>query len=216
MKQMNKVIIFDCDGTVINTYPLIMEAFKKTFKELLPNKVLTQDELNSFFGPSLTNTFSRYFKEESLNNVIEIYRNYSKELMPIMLHAFDNIINLLEALKNKGYHLAILSNKAYDMLLYGLELANMANYFEIIIGYEQMSIPKPNPSGLKVIKEYFGKDLKYYFVGDTLIDIETAKNEKDVTSIGVTWCITKKEDFVNYNTDFVVDNPLEILSIVED
>ena len=212
---MNKCIVFDCDGTLINTYPLIMEAFKKTFKKLLPEKKLTQDELNSFFGPSLKYTFSRYFKDEEVDKVIEIYRAYSKELMPIMLHAFDGVISLLDELKNKGYYLAILSNKAYDMLLYGLELASMENYFDIIIGYEQMLVPKPDPSGFDVIKKYYNKELKYYFIGDTIIDIKTAKNAKDVTSIGVTWCITKKEDFINYHADFVVDKPCEILSILE-
>lgn len=213
---MNKVIIFDCDGTILNTYPLIMEAFKKTFKALLPNSSFTQEELNKCFGPSLKETFSRYFEENKVNEVIEIYRNNSKELMPKMLHAFKNIKELLDELKTRNYKLAILSNKAYDMLMYGLELANLKNYFEIVVGYEQMENPKPSPDGIYVIKNFFKENYKYYFVGDTLIDIETAKNVKDVTSIGVTWCITKKEDFVKFNTDYIVNDPLEILSIVEE
>ena len=70
----NKYIIFDCDGTLLNTYPLIMESFKRTFKNYLPDYLLTEDELNSFFGPSLRLTFLRYFDESMVDDVIKYYR----------------------------------------------------------------------------------------------------------------------------------------------
>ena len=202
----NKYIIFDCDGTLLNTYPLIMESFKRTFKNYLPDYLLTEDELNSFFGPSLRLTFLRYFDESMVDDVIKYYRKINRSLMPEWINVFEGIIDLLEYLKQNEYPISILSNKAYDMIMYGLELTNIAHYFDVVIGYEQMPQHKPHPAGIEVIKDFYktNNNDNIYLIGDTLIDISTATNA-NINSVGVTWCITKKEDFIKSNAKYIIN-----------
>lgn len=213
----NKYIIFDCDGTLLNTYPLIMESFKRTFKNYLPDYSLTEDELNSFFGPSLRLTFLRYFDESMVDDVIKYYRKINRSLMPEWINVFEGIIDLLEYLKQNEYPISILSNKAYDMIMYGLELTNIAHYFDVVIGYEQMPQHKPHPAGIEVIKDFYktNNNDNIYLIGDTLIDINTAINAK-INSVGVTWCITKKEDFIKGNAKYIINKPSELIKILEE
>lgn len=213
----NKYIIFDCDGTLLNTYPLIMESFKRTFKNYLPDYLLTEDELNSFFGPSLRLTFLRYFDESMVDDVIKYYRKINRSLMPEWINVFEGIIDLLEYLKQNEYPISILSNKAYDMIMYGLELTNIAHYFDVVIGYEQMPQHKPHPAGIEVIKDFYktNNNDNIYLIGDTLIDINTATNA-NINSVGVTWCITKKEDFFKGNAKYIINKPSELIKILEE
>ena len=213
----NKYIIFDCDGTLLNTYPLIMESFKRTFKNYLPDYLLTEDELNSFFGPSLRLTFLRYFDESMVDDVIKYYRKINRSLMPEWINVFEGIIDLLEYLKQNQYPISILSNKAYDMIMYGLELTNIAHYFDVVIGYEQMPQHKPHPAGIEVIKDFYktSNNDNIYLIGDTLIDINTAINA-NINSVGVTWCITKKEDFIKGNAKYIINKPSELIKILEE
>ena len=213
----NKYIVFDCDGTLVNTYPLIMETFRRTFKKFLPDYILEEDELNSFFGPSLRKTILKYFKEEQVDEVIKGYREINRSLMPTWIYAFEGIVDVLKYLKQHDYPVSILSNKAYDMIMLGLELTNLEEYFDVIIGYEQMPEHKPDPSGIDVIKTFYHtNDLNnIYLIGDTLIDIKTAQNA-GIHSVGVTWCITKRETFESANTEYIIDHPSELIKILEE
>ena len=137
--------------------------------------------------------------------------------MPEWINVFEGIIDLLEYLKQNEYPISILSNKAYDMIMYGLELTNIAHYFDVVIGYEQMPQHKPHPAGIEVIKDFYktNNNDNIYLIGDTLIDINTAINA-NINSVGVTWCITKKEDFIKGNAKYIINKPSELIKILEE
>ena len=214
--KTNKIVVFDCDGTLLNTFPLIMESFRRTFKEFIPEHKLTEDELVSFFGPSLRLTFSKYVSEDKVDYVMEEYRKISRRLMPTWTRAFPGIVDLLDYLYENNYRISILSNKAYDMIMYGLELTRIDRYFDIVIGYDQMDNPKPSPDGINVIKRYYHQDNNIYLIGDTAIDILTGKNATNVKTVGVTWCNTKYEEFKKLGADYIINHPLELINILEE
>ena len=63
---------------------------------------------------------------------------------------------------------------------------------------------------------YHTNDLNnIYLIGDTLIDIKTAQNA-GIHSVGVTWCITKRETFESANTEYIIDHPSELIKILEE
>ena len=101
--------------------------------------------------------------------------------------------------------------------MYGLELTNIAHYFDVVIGYEQMPQHKPHPAGIEVIKDFYktNNNDDIYLIGDTLIDINTATNA-NINSVGVTWCITKKEDFIKGNAKYIINKPSELIKILEE
>lgn len=100
MSNKEYAIIFDCDGTVLDTYQLIIETVYQTFARMLPNYTLTYEEADAFFGPLLADTFSKYAKDKKqLNELIECYRVISNNLMEKYIKSFPGILDLLKDLK---------------------------------------------------------------------------------------------------------------------
>ena len=78
-----KLVLFDCDGTVLDTFLLIEKVVIKTFKKLYPDYPMTIEEAHTFFGPFLNDSFARYFdKQEDIDNAVEVYRKLCEELLP--------------------------------------------------------------------------------------------------------------------------------------
>lgn len=215
MNNKEYAIIFDCDGTVLDTYQLIIETVYQTFAKMLPDYPLTYEEADAFFGPLLDDTFSKYAtNEKQLNELIECYRVINNRLMQKYIKAFPGISNLLQTLKARDYKIAIVSNKVTDAVIKGLDICKLTPYFDLIIGAEKLKAPKPNPDGIYQVLQKFDMN-SAIMIGDTIIDIDTGNNAK-VKTIGVTWCRTSKEEFLNHYASYVVDDPQKILKIIEE
>ena len=175
----NKVIIFDCDGTLVDTFLLIEKTVFQTFETLLPDYPLTKDEAHQFFGPFLNDSFKKYVKtDKEVKQLVECYRCINDEFMPYYIKAYDGIKEILESLKKKDYTLAFVSNKVTPAVLKGLKLCQINDYFDLIIGAEQLKEAKPNPEGIyQVLKKYPSDEV--FMIGDTIIDIETGKTKKE-------------------------------------
>lgn len=211
--KKNKVIIFDCDGTLLDTFQLIEKTVYLTFAKMLPEYKLTLEEAHSFFGPLLKDSFKKYAKtEEELNQFIECYRRISDSLMPKYTYTYDGIESLLIELKKQNYIIVIVSNKVTIAVEQGLKICGIEKYFDDILGADKLKTPKPNPDGIfQVIKKY--QTNQAIMVGDTIIDIKAGQNA-NIKTIGVTWCKTSKKEFQDNNATFVVDYPNEIIKIV--
>lgn len=212
---MSKLIIFDCDGTLLDTFSLIQKSTIETFKLLLPDYKYTLEEIDSFFGPLLDDSFKKYASTKAeLDNLIATYKKINKALMHSNIRAYDEILELLVALKNLGYILAIVSNKSSEAIIQGLKLTKIEQFFDKIIGAEMVASAKPHPEGINKLIDFYQPE-KTIMIGDTIIDIKAGKNAF-VYTIGCTWCKTSREEFEKVVADFIVDHPLEIQKIAEE
>lgn len=138
----NKVLVFDCDGTVLDTFELIEHIVLETFKEVKPDYPITLDEAHSFFGPYINDTFKNYAKdEEELNLYINTYNKYASELTSKYIKAYPGIKEALAELKKQGYIICVASNKISKEVKRGLILCDLNKYVTEIIGAEQMKNP---------------------------------------------------------------------------
>lgn len=142
-------VIFDLDGTLLDTKELITKTFVHTFEKFRPGYILSDSEVDSFFGPTLKETFSKYSEsEEEINEMIAYYREYNKEHHDEYAKVFPGAKETLKQLKQKGYDIAIVSSKKSDMVSHGLEYFKLLQYVDIIIGEEEITEPKPSPEGI--------------------------------------------------------------------
>lgn len=210
----NKVIIFDCDGTILDTYELIENVVIKTFKELRPEYEMTADEAHTFFGPFVDETFTKYFdSKEEVAHAVKVYAKYCDELTPQYVKAYPGIKEMLIKLKENNYKIAMVSNKITDAINMGLDICGISEYFDLIIGAEKLEFVKPHPNGIHQILEHYDVDYSV-LVGDTFIDMETADNA-DINFIGVTWCVIKEEDFKSVGATYIANTPDDVIKIVE-
>ncbi len=213
-EEKNKVIVFDCDGTLLDTYELIENIVIETFKEINPAYPMTLDEAHTFFGPYINDTFKKYAKdEEELNLYIDTYAKYAEKLTAKYIKAYPGIKNALAELKGMGYIICVASNKISKEVDRGLKLCGIDRYIDDVIGAELMSTAKPNPDCINQLKDKY-KVKKVLMIGDTETDILTGKNSLSFTC-GVTWCVSTYEDFKKWDADEIISDPKELIKLGE-
>lgn len=218
-RKYNDVVIFDCDGTLLDTYGLIMYITRKVLEEKFPERTFSEEEVHAFFGPLLDESFAKYARnEEELQDCINLYRKYNIEYHPDYVHAYDGIKELLENLRMLGFKSVIVSNKITKAVKMGLKIAGIDKYIDEIYGAELLARPKPDPDGIMQVINKYQLD-KVLFVGDTAFDIECGKNVKELhpnlRTVGVTWCQTSRQEFEQLGADYVVDEAHEILEVLD-
>ena len=99
------LVIFDLDGTLLDTDILIYHSFEHVFHQYKPDYELSDEELLSFLGPSLSSSMRRYFPDEMIDEVIACYREYNHSHHEDFVTIYPTVIETLKMLKEKGYPL---------------------------------------------------------------------------------------------------------------
>lgn len=199
-------VLFDLDGTLINSKRLIDQSFIHVFETFFPKHELTDEELDSFFGPTLNQTFAKYTNDEKqIEEMIKCYRKFNLEYHDQMVLPFDGVSETLKFLKKHNYKLGIVSSKKHDVLLKGTDLCKITDYFDFIIGGDEVTNPKPDPEGInKAIEKLDSKNVLY--VGDSVGDIEAGKNANIET------CAICYKEYDNRYEDLVEAEPTYIIN----
>lgn len=209
---MIKGILFDLDGTLIDTNSLILSSFKHTFKKHL-NFVPEDSEIVKFFGEPLDKSLLKYGKD-NVENLVASYRAYNDERHDIEAKEFDGVKETLDKLKARGIKLAIVTSKRRIMSVRGLELFGLTEYFDVIITPENTQLHKPNKEpALKACELLKIKPSEAIFVGDSHNDILCGKNSGTKTCL-VTYTVLELEELKSLKPDYVVDNIVELLDII--
>lgn len=212
--KRSKLLIFDCDGTVLDTFELIEHIVLSTFYELLPDYHISLEEAHSFFGPYINDTFKKYeYLGHSVDEYLAVYDKYADLYTDKYIKAYKNIKESFTYLHDNGYILVIISNKKSFEVYRGARICGIDNLIDDVVGAECVKHAKPDPEGIKYIMNKYHVDSSIIF-GDTENDILAGKNA-GIYTCGVTWCKTTRNDFLNYNADYIIDDPLEIINIGE-
>ena len=205
-------VLFDLDGTLLNTRALINRSFVHTFEHFRPGYVLSDDELDSFFGPSLRQTFSKYAEnEEELLEMIKFYREYNVSIHDDVVTAFPGAKALISTLYRKKYKLGVVSSKKTDLVEHGLSLFGMLDKIQVVIGEEDVKNPKPDPEGiLEAMKKLNSK--KALYIGDGVGDILAGKNA-NIDTVGVLYS-DRKQQIIDAEPTHTINNLNELLIIL--
>ncbi|MDE6407309.1 MAG: prolipoprotein diacylglyceryl transferase [Anaeroplasmataceae bacterium] len=205
-------VLFDLDGTLLNTRELINRSFVHTFEHFRPEKVLTDEELDSFFGPSLRQTFSRYSEDEKeIEEMVKYYREYNVAMHDEVVTAFPGAKSLIKTLARKGYKVGVVSSKKTDLVEHGLELFGMLDNVRVVIGEEDVKNPKPDPEGILRAMEMLHSK-KALYVGDGVGDIEAGKNA-GIDTVGVLYS-DRKEQIIAAEPTYTIRSLNDMITIL--
>ena len=176
-------ILFDLDGTIVNTAPDLMAAHNHVMKKFgHAEKKLS--EIKSLAGRGAWVMMQRSFKEEIKDEKIK--KEMTKEFIDFYAKNIDRdskpingVIEFLEWAKNKKISMAVCTNKQERLAIDLLKKLNMSKYFEYIAGADTFEFNKPDPRHLTNVVEIIGGDLqKTIMVGDSEVDAKSAHNAK--------------------------------------
>ncbi len=212
-----KLLIFDLDGTLLNSLAGISESCNELLKQLnLP--VYQEHKYVDFIGLGLKNLLQKALGENypisDEDKLISEYKEIYSKKWEKFSFLYDGVGALLESLTKKGHLIALLSNKSHEAVI-EIKDELFSDYdFKIVRGIKKDSEIKPNPALLlEIIKSLGVAKENCYYVGDSLVDIETAKNAS-IKSISVLWGYGCREDIEK--NSLKVNHPLEILDIIDE
>lgn len=190
MKKI-KAVIFDLDGTLGNTLPLCISAFRKSIEPLI-NQNLSDEEIIATFGPSEEGTIMalapQYYQEG-----ISSYLKFYKDLHPMCPEPFDGIEDMLIALKTRSVRIAMVTGKGQHSTAISLEQFGLAEYFEAI---ETGIASGPRKAeGIQNILDLFKSIQKdeVIYVGDAPSDI-LACRKVGVPVVAAAWAETAEPE----------------------
>lgn len=201
-----EAILFDLDGTLLDTKEFIFEIVVETFKKYKPEVKLTEKDLLGFFGPTLEESFSKYEEnKEKRDEMIRYFRKINdKKHHQQGPKAFPHAKETLIELKKRGYVLGVVSSKRSDFVKLGLNQNELLEYFDVIIGMEEVNQHKPHPEPILAAIDALGiSKNNTTYIGDHPNDILAAKNA-GVESIGVAWS-SHYEDLLGQKPDAVIE-----------
>ena len=212
----SKFIVFDLDGTLINTLYGIREALNETLKELNIPLNYSLEETKTFIGNGAKVLFTKALKRDYSSEEFDLFlKNYEKDqyISPV----FPHVIETLKELKNRGYLLFCNSNKP-DSILQKLMVNKFAKDIDLftgIIGDSTKFNRKPSPDYVNYIVEKFDltKEGSYY-VGDSVVDLNTAKNS-DLKSVIVSYGYGDNDFKKDQYIAKVIDDFKELLDIAK-
>lgn len=212
-----KTIIFDLDGTLIDSLEDIAVCMNKVLEDLnLPIHKI--DDYKYFVGSGVDVLVENALKGHSIEIKNEVLNKFKKEYDQ-KLHEntkpYEGIYELLDELKKLDYNLAVLSNKPHDFTVQYVDYLFKDYGFKEVHG-QKVEVPrKPHPIGAITIAEALNVPCEeVFFVGDTLVDMKTAKGA-NMKAIGVLWGFRDEKELNEHGADFIVKHPLDILEIVK-
>ena len=209
-----QLLVFDFDGTLVDTQQDIVDSINRTLKEL-ELRTLEREVLSTFIGKGVNHLMTRSLEGTGYNDLpraIDTFmRHYEAHLMD-QTDLFPNCREILEHFSHKVN--TILSNKPTRFITQILDALDWRDPFSTIIGGDLMPEKKPDPGGLLHILEQHGTRLEdALMIGDSLVDIETGKRA-GVKTCGVTYGHAGRESLESAQPDWIVDGLLELKQFV--
>lgn len=216
--KKEKAVIFDLDGTLIDSLNDIAICANQVLKQFdLP--VHEIEEYKNFVGGGaeilIRNCTPSNTSEEKISKILKSF----KEIYEINLHSntkpYDGIFELMKNLHTQNIQIGVLSNKPHEFTVKYVEKFFSEYNIKESHGQKKDVPKKPNPSAaIDIAKNFNIKCQDIFFIGDSDVDIKTAKNA-GMIAVGVSWGFRGTKELIENGADYIVKTPQDILKLLE-
>lgn len=212
---MHKLVIFDLDGTLVNSLDDLGNACNKAL-EMFGFPPHPMDSYRYFVGNGVPMLIRRALPESTRTEecTAKVKKEFDRiygSAYNVCTRPYEGIADTLEKLSANGVLTAVLSNKPDNFTKAIISDMFGENTFNLVAGKKDGVPPKPDPAAALSIMESLGVlPLKTLFAGDSAVDMQTAKNA-GCRSIGCTWGFRPLSELLENNADYIADTPEQIL-----
>ncbi len=215
MKELNKLAIFDLDGTLVDSIDDLVLSANET-RKLYNLSPLSKNEIASFVGDGLNKFVQRLFNDVSIE-LEEAIVNFKKKYF---IHLTDNtrcyqgMPECVEQLKKSGFIVGILSNKTEKLSKLVVEQLWEKNPFDFIYGGDSFPEKKPSPLPIvEILQKFNGDKNNSFMVGDSCNDVISG-NKAGIKTIAVTFGFNGTSHLIGCKADYVANTPQEICNFI--
>ncbi|NLG94171.1 MAG: HAD family hydrolase [Acetomicrobium flavidum] len=202
-------ILFDFDMSLVDTSHAIAYAMNR-FAEMMGLRKVSYEEVLATIGIPMDKSLSLLWKDAK-PEWLEIYSQKCRPLEYERMKLFPGVSETLKALRDRGLKLGITSNRRSAKK--AVTHLGLDGYFDVILGLEDVNTPKPDPKIILKAIRIWGVDKdRVVYVGDTVIDMQTAKNA-EVCGIGVTTGLYDEKSLIEAGASLVLPGVSRILDL---
>lgn len=212
-----KAVIFDLDGTLLDTIDDLADAANNTLSEMgFPGHPV--ESYKTFVGDGVEKLIERALPEanrdnETIKKGVEIQRNQYAQNWDNKTRPYDGVIEVLKELKQKEISVSIFSNKPDDFTKLCVSQFIPVHLLDIVQGARTGVPRKPNPTGaLEIAGRLSVLPEETVYVGDTNTDMQTAVSA-GMYAVGVLWGFRDKEELVSEGANTIISKPQELLEL---
>lgn len=214
MKNINTVL-FDLDGTLVDTNEIIILSYLHAFKTHLPEVDISRKMIIDHIGPPLDAIFSRYTSSPfKVKAMIETYRVFYSSNEFDHFKLYDDVLETLSVLREKGYNLGIVTSKFMESAWPSIKHFNLDEWMDVIITLDDVKHPKPSRDPIDQALSKLDNVKEALMIGDNTTDIEAANNA-GIFSAGVDWSIKGRELLKSVNPDYMLPTMTAIYDILD-
>jgi pyrophosphatase PpaX len=208
--QPPPVVLFDLDGTLIDSLELLVGAMQHAFSDW-SGPSPTVAEWVATIGRPLVWQFGQYASTpEQVQQLVQTYRAYQHEHHDRLTRTYEGIPALLERLSRDGHAMGVVTSKGDALANRSLAHVGLAPYFQVVVGADRTERHKPDPDPIWFALRALDREpADALYVGDSPFDVMAA-NAAGVTSVAVTWGASSDEPLRSASPQHVVTSVAEL------
>lgn len=207
-----KGILFDLDGTLIDTYALILESFRHATTQVLGH-TFPDEVLMAKVGIPLAEEMKDFSDDPAeQDELVRVYRAYNEAIHDERVRAFPGVVELVCALHGRGLRIGVVTSKRGPLARRGVAVCGLGEHVEFTIGSDDCPLHKPDPAPILMGCERLGlAPAECAYVGDSPFDIQ-AGNAAGCLTVAAAWGMFPKDALVAEKPEAVVDEPFQVLA----
>ncbi len=207
-----RAVVFDLDGTLVDSVELITISFQHAIREVLGREV-SREESIAHVGRPLREQME-LFSPEHAEELVDVYREFNHREHDRMLKLYDGILNLLNDLVKAKVKVGLVTSKSRYTTQMAFDLTGIGCYFDATICADESPGNKPSPDPIVACLELLGVGVgDAAYVGDSPSDIQAALAAK-VDAIAVTWGVFDTETLMAEKPDILVHTIPELSEVL--
>jgi pyrophosphatase PpaX len=214
--RQTSTVLFDLDGTLIDSIALILESYRHTMAEHGLAEV-SDDRWRAGIGTPLRVQLAPWARDpQHLEALVQTYRRYNLDNHDRMITVFPGVPEMVHAVAAHGCRIGVVTSKTREGSLRGLRLAGLESLIDAMVCADEVDNPKPHPEPVtKAVRLLGGKAESTIFVGDSIHDM-VAGRAAGVEIGAALWGPFGRSDLEASLPDVWLEKPLELVDLVRE
>ncbi|MFS0724715.1 pyrophosphatase PpaX [Paenibacillus sp. 1P07SE] len=207
-----QTVLFDLDGTILDTNELIIQSFLHALKDVVPEGFAREHIIPSM-GLPLAVQLQQFSGAEDVAELIGAYRAINLQLHDDLVKPFPYVPEVLDQLHKAGLALGVVTTKMQLTTERGLKHVGIRDYMQAIVTLDDVERPKPDAQPVELALSKLGAAADTaLMVGDSVVDIQSAA-AAGVRSVGVAWSLKGEAKLREAGADYIIHDMRELLSL---
>ncbi|GGD98825.1 pyrophosphatase PpaX [Paenibacillus nasutitermitis] len=210
-----RTVLFDLDGTILDTNELIIHSFLHALQEIVPPP-FSREHIIPSMGEPLHVQMQKFSGQEDVSQLIAVYREVNLRMHDEYVKPFPGVKEVLANLHAAGIQIGIVTTKMRLTTERGLHYTGLYDYIhpDGIVTIDDVTHPKPHPEPVLMAVKALGADpATTIMVGDSIVDIQSAEAAGTI-SVGVAWSLKGEAVLTEYGARHIIHDMRDLYALV--